>query len=251
LELRGFLIHSHTHSSLARAMHAALQQCKINDKFQDPLYLFLELVRAGVLHGNLWSGRAYSGGPSFGTDEEKRCMLLIMRVLSIVPLAFKPQPWSGPLSRELLVFNSFVRSLSRALRSLVELTAMNMLLQRHARRGRDDLLDTSLSLPFQADVNTGFGILAKVYLDALVAIYGGKIDGSDPEGVAESKEGALEICEETFEGIKTPRTEVERGFRFWDATLIAIRSLAAEDGVHGDLAEQFEAAEAWLRPMRP
>ncbi len=171
-------------------------------------------------------------------DEEKRCMLLIMRVLSIVPLAFKvcrgpqsfscsihalltrssqPQPWSGPLSRELLVFNSFVRSLSRALRSLVELTAMNMLLQRHARRGRDDLLDTSLSLPFQADVNTGFGILAKVYLDALVAIYGGKIDGSDPEGVAESKEGALEICEETFEGIKTPRTEVERGFRFWDA----------------------------------
>ncbi|KAF8331669.1 XPG I-region protein [Cantharellus anzutake] len=252
LELRGFLIHSHTHSSLARAMHAALQQCKVNDKFQDSLYLFLELVRAGVLHNNLWSGRAYSGGPSFGTDEEKRCMLLIMRVLSIVPLAFKPQPWSGPLSRELLVFNSFLRSLSRALRSLVELTAMNMLLQRHARRSRDDLLDISLSLPFQADVNTGFGILAKVYLDALVAIYGGKIDGSDPEGVADAKEAALEICDETFEGIKNPRAEVERGFRFWDAALIAIRSLASEPGwVHGDLAEQFEAAEAWLRPMRP
>lgn len=33
----------------------------------------------------------------------------------------------------------------------------------------------------------------------------------------EAKEGALEICEETFEGIKNPRAEVERGFRFWDA----------------------------------
>ena len=68
------------------------------------------------MHGHLWSGRAFSGGPSFGTgkflssadvmglswstvsdrvlffhliDEEKKCMLLVMRVLSIVPLNFK------------------------------------------------------------------------------------------------------------------------------------------------------------------
>ena len=92
-----------------------------------------------------------------------------------------------------------------------------MLLQRHARRARDDLLDIALSLPFQADVNTGFGILGKVYLDALVAIYEGKITSADDEGVADAKEGALEICEETFGGIKSPRFEVERGFRFWDA----------------------------------
>lgn len=70
-------------------MYAAIKNSKVNDKFQDPLYLFLELVRAGVMHGHLWSGRAFSGGPSFGTDEEKACMLLVMRVLSIVPLNFK------------------------------------------------------------------------------------------------------------------------------------------------------------------
>lgn len=89
-------------------MSAALKHCKINDKFQDPLFLFLELIRGGVLHGKLWSHRAYSGGPSFGEgmcisvhmryimahefffeDDEKRSMLLIMRVLSIVPLQFK------------------------------------------------------------------------------------------------------------------------------------------------------------------
>ena len=27
---------------------------------------------------------------------------------------------------------------------------------------------------------------------------------------------ALEICEETFPGVKNPKQEVERGFRFWD-----------------------------------
>lgn len=99
-------------------MHSAIRPARLNDKFQDPLYLFLELVRAGVMHGHLWSGRAFSGGPSFGTgtfvwplkgvgvrshvqarwllmvrhvltDDEKSCMLLVMRTLSIVPLNFK------------------------------------------------------------------------------------------------------------------------------------------------------------------
>ena len=65
-----FLLNTHVHSPLARAMYSALRQARVNDKFQDSLYLFLELVRAGVMHGHLWSGRAFSGGPSFGTGEE-------------------------------------------------------------------------------------------------------------------------------------------------------------------------------------
>ena len=110
-----FLLKTHDHSPMARAMHSAIRPARLNDKFQDPLYLFLELVRAGVMHGHLWSGRAFSGGPSFGTgtfvvegrgcshvqarwllmerhvltDDEKSCMLLVMRTLSIVPLNFK------------------------------------------------------------------------------------------------------------------------------------------------------------------
>jgi Temperature dependent protein affecting M2 dsRNA replication len=64
-----FLINSHAHSPLARAMYTAIRTARVNDKFQDPLYLFLELIRAGVMHGHLWSNRAFSGGPSFGTGE--------------------------------------------------------------------------------------------------------------------------------------------------------------------------------------
>ena len=66
---RRFLSAAHTHNPLAKAMQSALKVAKVNDKFQDSLYLFLELVRAGVMHGHLWSGRAFSGGPSFGTGE--------------------------------------------------------------------------------------------------------------------------------------------------------------------------------------
>lgn len=252
LELRGFLLNSHLHSPLARAMYTAVKHARLNDKFQEPLYLFLELVRAGVMHGHLWSNRAFSGGPSFGTDEEKSCMLLVMRVLSIVPLNFKPQPWSAPLSRELLVFNSFVRSLTRALRTLLEMTTLNMLLRQEARRARDDLLDIAISLPFQNEVNTGFGVLAKVYLDALTHL-NNQTRVQDPmaEGVHEYKQMALDICEDTFPGVKSPKSEVERGFRFWDVALTAMRQLHSEGAVLRELIDQFEAAEAWLAPMRP
>ncbi|KAF8653531.1 hypothetical protein AX16_003915 [Volvariella volvacea WC 439] len=252
LELRGFLVNTHIHSPLARAMFTAIRQSRVNDKFQDSLYLFLELVRAGVMHGHLWSQRAFSGGPSFGTDDEKSCMLLVMRVLSIVPLNFKPQPWSAPLSRELLVFNSFVKSLSRALRTLLEVTTLNMLLRSDARRSREDFLDIALSLPFQTEVNTGFGILAKVYLDALTHINNRqRVRDPNAEGVREAKEMALDICEETFQGVKAPKAEVERGFRFWDVCLSAMRQLHSEGAVLKELIDQFEAAEAWLAPMRP
>lgn len=139
------------------------------------------------------------------------------------------------------MFNSFVRSLSRALRTLVEVTTLNMLLRSDARRARDDLLDIALSLPFQGEVNTGFGVLAKVYLDALTHLNNQqRVRDPNAEGVREAKAMALEICEETFPGVRSPRMEVERGFRFWDV----VSPDAGYEGVDGSDAETFRR----LRP---
>ena len=44
------------------------------------------------------------------------------------------------------------------------------------------------------------------------------------EGVKDMKDLALEICEETFLGVKYPRLEVERGFRFWDVVRLFLWS---------------------------
>ncbi|KAL7412309.1 temperature dependent protein affecting M2 dsRNA replication-domain-containing protein [Mrakia frigida] len=244
LDLRGFLKPNHTHASLAQALQAGVKAARVNDKFQEPLFLALELTRAGVLHGDLWSGRAWSGGPSFGTGESRR------------PLSFSQQ-WSGPLSRELLVFNSFLKSLSRSLRHLLEAVSLHMLLRNDARRIRDDFLDIALSLPFQTDTSTAFGILAKVYLDGVIMIHGDHV--KEGEDATEAKEAALELVENTFVGVKNPKLEVERGFRFWDALLVAIRSLSSSQvgkppnaiDIQKHVTEQFEAADAWLRPMRP
>ena len=92
-----------------------------------------------------------------------------------------------------------------------------MLLRGDARRARDDLLDITLSLPFQTEVNTGFGTLAKVYLDALSHINGGqRVRDLNGTGIKDVRSMVLEIFGDSFTGIKYPRAEVERGCRFWD-----------------------------------
>ena len=66
-----------------------MKASKVNDKFQESLILAVELLRAGALHNGKIGNRAWSGGPSFqGTEEDKKSMLLVMRVLSIVPMSF-------------------------------------------------------------------------------------------------------------------------------------------------------------------
>ena len=68
------------------------------------------------------------------------------------------------------------------------------------------------------EVNTGFGILTKTYLD--VAMFHledsfTEANMSSPE-VKAAKNQALEFVESNFTSVKLPALEVERGFRFWD-----------------------------------
>ncbi|PWY97699.1 hypothetical protein BCV70DRAFT_202642 [Testicularia cyperi] len=251
LELRGFLNHAHLHTPYARALYLALKKSKLNDKLQEPLYLALELIRGGVLHSNYFGGRSYSGGPSFGSQEEKHHMLLVMRCLSLLQMTFKPVQWTAPLSRELLVFNSFVKSTTRAMRNLIEMISMSMLLRGDARRARDDFLDIALSLPFQTDVNTGLGVVVKCYLDALYAFNEGPVTADDVgrEAVVEAKRSVVGMVADTFVNVKDVRAELARGFRFWDALMVAIKTLQTENSISEEVAKQFEQADKWLGPM--
>ena len=87
-----FVTPTHTQTLMGKALHAACAVSRVNDRFQEALYLVLELLRAGVVHGQRWGGpdaEPLSGGPSFGSDEDQSSTLLIMRVLSVLPLSFR------------------------------------------------------------------------------------------------------------------------------------------------------------------
>lgn len=138
----------------------------------------------------------------------------------------KPGPWTGPLSRELLVFNSLLRVTSRSMRGLLEAIAVNLLLRSDARRSREDYLDIALSLPFQSDTNTGMGILFKAYGDAFSGIAGGhdvviragqgtNASEEDKAKVASAREETLRVLDEFFPNVKNVPAELQRGLRFW------------------------------------
>lgn len=271
LEMRGFLNFDHLHTPYARALHLSIRGSRLNDKFQEPLFLALELIRSGILHDHAYTkqantpGQLKSGGPTWGdvesNDEEerkvvvksRRHLLLIMRTLSILPMNYKAQPWKAPLSRELIQFNSFVKALSRNLRSLVEVVASTMLLNggTHIKRNRDDYLDISLSLPFQTLTSTGLGIVIKCYLEALLTFNNGVVEPGkeDEPDVVEAREAVLGMLEGTFSNVKDVRGEVARGFRFWSAVVQAVKVLEAEKSIDDDLRKQFSEADAWLQPM--
>ncbi|MBW0531743.1 hypothetical protein O181_071458 [Austropuccinia psidii MF-1] len=250
LELRGYLHPNHQHTSQGKALYTALKEAKVNDKLQEPLLLVIELLRMGYLHPNWFGGRTWTGTAHLGTEEDKRNMLLVMRVLSIVPLSFKPMSWQGPLSRDLLTFNSFVRALTKSLRLLVESIVLSMVLRNDTKRSREDGMEVSLSLPFQTETNTGMGILFKGYADALFSTRAELEASKNDEMLKEIKSDILMGAQEGFPMVRDVTAELNRGFRFWDAVMKVVRVLNEEKALHLNLFEAFEKANEWLKPLR-
>lgn len=84
---------SHRPSPIGHGLHTALVQSKVNDRFQEPLFIVLELVRMGVLHGQKFGNEYLSGGPVSGASEQDQASsMLIMRCLSVLPLNFRVRP---------------------------------------------------------------------------------------------------------------------------------------------------------------
>jgi hypothetical protein len=79
----------HTLTVAGQGLHAALNQCRGNDRIQESLTTIIELLRCGVLHG-LYIGEGYqSGGPVGEDEQDKSSSMLILRCLSVLPLLFR------------------------------------------------------------------------------------------------------------------------------------------------------------------
>ncbi|CAO1618755.1 unnamed protein product [Sympodiomycopsis kandeliae] len=272
LELRGFLNHDHLHTPYARALHLALRSSRLNDKLQEPLYLILELIRAGALHANYFTStsedksgsgdastsastttttttnreRVHSGGPN--ATDNKRGLLLVMRCFSLLPVQYKAEAWSAPVSLELLVFNSFIRSLGRSMRHLVEMIASTLLLRSDGRRSRDDYLDIALSLPFQTDTNTGMGAIIKCYVEAMEE-FAKAVEPGQEFNKVETSDEIISLIENLFPNVRNVRLEIQRGFRFWKCLMIAVDQLVEKNSVAKELGEEFKRVDLWLQPL--
>ncbi|GAA95645.1 uncharacterized protein L969DRAFT_71183 [Mixia osmundae IAM 14324] len=259
LEMRSLLTSSHQHTPYAKALLASLKLAKVNDKFQEPLYLAIELIRANVLHGGKYGGRTWSGGPIATTEAEKRNMLLFMRSVSIVPMSYLNESYRAQLSRELIVFNSFLTAMSRSLRTMIECTVVHLLLHGDGKRVRDDFLEISLSLPFQCDTSTGTGIMLKGYVDAVTKIASlqgvdtasfrvpktgskGDLTYDESDAGKSIKDQVKSMLVANFTTVKNVTAELDRAFRFWHCLLQAVTVLNEEKVIPKELYEHADFA---------
>ncbi|KAL1919389.1 uncharacterized protein VTP21DRAFT_2082 [Calcarisporiella thermophila] len=240
LRLRGYLTPENTHTvwgqALAKALATEKGEKRLPPIAQEQLLLAFELIKHGVLKADHYS-RTYHGAPSIGTDAEKKHVLLITRTLSLLPMQFHNSPWTGPLNRELLCFNSFVKAGARTLRNLFEMLILSMFLHGECKRAQDDYFNIYENTPYLQDVNDALGIVSKTYLDRVLSS-------------EMTKEEAAKNVEEVFTACKNVRGDLKSGFQFWDKVVAGVKVLVEGGAISKELGGQFEEADRWLGSRR-
>lgn len=176
-------------------------------------------------------------------DEEKAHILLVSRVASLLPIHQGPVGFSGPLSRNLLSFNSFVTKYTTNARQLLEMVLFSLLANNDANKLGELRWDTlGVSLPFQHNTNSGLGIAVKTYLDELC----GKENPTDSKQREEKKSELKTLFAHSTDIV----SDFEKALRLWDAVVVAVKSAVNEGAFSASEAEAFEDADAWLRERR-
>ncbi|KAJ1925949.1 hypothetical protein IWQ60_004210 [Tieghemiomyces parasiticus] len=248
-----------------------------SEDWSQELLLALLLVRYGALKASPFSTTydTVRSDPRLVIAEPVAGHIrLIARTLSLVPGKYKKSTasdgsastaiWTGgPLSRDLLAFNSCARVVTKTLRSLTEMIILNLFLTNHIAKPRDDYAALAQQLPYASDANVGMGILAKQYLQFRVNQLP-KSPGADSEAhgtgeAAAGKSGPLaaatsaeadKYINASFGAFVDPAADLQRGFRFWDGIVEAVKSLTVGKEVSADVARAFSEADTWLRPLR-
>lgn len=84
-----------------------------------------------------------------------------------------------------------------------------------------------------ADVNVALGLVCKHYLERIV------------EG--QSTAEALVSTEMAFPTCISVKSDLQKGFRFWDQLLEAVQSLSKTQSINTTTFEMFHGANAWLQ----
>ncbi|KAI8994545.1 temperature dependent protein affecting M2 dsRNA replication [Pilobolus umbonatus] len=151
-------------------------------------------------------------------------------------MELKSAQWSGPLNRDLLSFNSFVKALNRSYRNLCEMLTLSFFLNGLVKKERTDYFDIAESLPYSFDNNVALGLVCKFYLEMVV-------EGNSPLQ-------ALQLTEKTFPVCKSVKKDLENGFRFWSNLVEAVHTLYKAKSIKKDTLTMFIHANDWLESIK-
>lgn len=237
LQLRGYADKKHALTTWGNALNVALKSLAPEDHLEEPILLAMELLRLEALTAGDTPSTA--GGASRSADVDRSNTLLVSRVACFGKLRHKPIGFTGPLSRALLSFHSFISTVRESCHDLVEMVLANLLLNGDAGRDRDDWADLGLSLPFIDDNDCGLGIAVKSYLDDLVS-------HGDPTSASAKEMAKAKGPGEWFVHSVDVNADIDTAFRLWDALIQGIK--AAGKDIRG--RENWLEVDRWLSQRR-
>ncbi|KAF9108378.1 hypothetical protein BGX29_000631 [Mortierella sp. GBA35] len=179
-----------------------------------------------------------------------KAIRLVTRTASLISARFKGvKPWAGPLSRDLLAFNSVNKALTRGLRHLSEAVLLEMLLGNECQKDTLDFTELAAAMPFAYEPSTVLGILVKEYLETLslnALANNNKLDKDLAIQQVEEHIGATSLSSLA----NTVKEELQRGFAFWEVVCDAVKSLAASNAISKELAQEFQEANNWTKSRK-
>ena len=241
LQLRGYVDEKHQLTHWGKVLESALLVVGPSRELEEAVLLAVELMRFDLLKPDTMF-KNYSGAPINGTGLcfarslsedgtthsiiaiDKRNCMLVSRVACLGKIQHQAKPYSGPLSRHLLAYQSVVSSVRTTLRDLFEMILAAMFLEGSVTRERDDWMDLSLrcvtqaskssrsngfSLPLYDEHSCALGNLTLHYLDELCT-------RDDP--TAESTRQEIKETGQKMWITKSNFSEsLEDALRLWDA----------------------------------
>ncbi|KAF8930492.1 temperature dependent protein affecting M2 dsRNA replication-domain-containing protein [Dissophora ornata] len=252
LQLRSFIEVSHVPSPYGKAVLDAFKtQSTTPVEFQDALIVALELVRTELLTSRPYSEN-YTKKPALDDEAATKAVRLVSRAASLIGAHFKgTKSWAGPLSRDLLVFNSINKLATRNLRHLSEALILEMLLANECQKDTLDFSELASQLPFAYEPSTVLGILVKEYLETVT------LNSTSNNIATSNKDQAVQQVEEHI-GVTSlsslaeggVKEELKRGFAFWDVVFEAVKSLGASNAISKELLQEFQDANNWVKTRK-
>jgi len=236
LQLCGYIDQEHSLTPWGIALATSFAASG-DENFDEALIWAFELVHRGALKADTYSPN-YSGGPVHGSEADRRHALLISRVAGLLQLRHGQAEYKGPVSRNLLSFNSFVKKINQALCNLSEAALVSMLLNNDATRfDRKDWYQISTWMPFAQDVDVSLAVVLKVYFEELA-----------DRGVDAKQDVFENVVAPQFQTTTALHADLQRVWKLWDV-LVEGLTTAEDQGVFGS-ASEFKEASKWLESRR-
>lgn len=212
--------------------------------FQEALTLALLLVKDGFLNSTTLNP-IVPGGPEKGSSDVQAHVLLLSRVATFISLKHKPSGFAGPLSHNILAFQSLVWKEIFSYRGLIESNLISLLANGDADRlavENEDWTQISTKLPFLRVPNAAIGVAMKSYFDKINS--SNPTDAEIPDMIKTSKTELTTMFKQAVDVLN----DLSSAFSLWNFVYAGVVEAETQGLVSSTVASQFKSTNDWVKP---